>query len=111
MADEKPIQDILAMLTKTPEVAGLAVSIGAIALGASLMIDDYRDFGKLGTERNPPVPHHEIYGILVFMGGVTGACASGLALLKKLPPPPKPVEKLPPSVLEGAPPEIVEQFR
>ncbi len=104
------IQQILVTLTKNSEVAGLIASIGAITLGASLMLDDYRDFGKLGNERTPPVPHHEIYGILIFVGGIAGACTSGLALLKKLPKP-KNVERLPRSLLEGAPHEIIEKFR
>jgi hypothetical protein len=67
----------------TGELAGLAASIGTMALGAALIFDDVRDFGLDGSERDPPVPHHYIYGILMLLGGVAGTCYSGLSLLKK----------------------------
>jgi hypothetical protein len=77
----KWLQDLIA--SSGGEIAGLIGSIGAMALGAALLVDDYRDFGLDGTERDPPMPHHWLWGALVLVGGVAGACASGLALLKR----------------------------
>jgi hypothetical protein len=105
---KKQLQD---WLTENAEVAGLLASLGTIFGGAALLLDDVKDFGKIGTERNPPVPHHYMYGALMIISGVAGTCASGLALLKKLPKPKTVEKKLPPSVLEGAPPELIEKFR
>jgi hypothetical protein len=112
----KWLEDIVAIAAKNPELVGLAGSIGAIALGASLIMDDYKDLGEpicpgCKVIPNAPHPHHWLLGCLILLSGVAGTCASGLTLLKKLGPPPKPEEKLPPSVLEGAPREIVESFR
>jgi hypothetical protein len=105
---KKQLQD---WLTENAEVAGLLASIGTILGGAALLLDDVKDFGKIGTERNPPMPHHYIYGALMILGGVAGACFSGLSLLRRLPPP-NPKKKLPPSLLDqGAPAELVEKFK
>jgi hypothetical protein len=79
----KWLQDILAGATQNPELAGLVVSLGTIATGAALLLDDAKDFGKDGSERNPPMPHHWLIGALTLIGGVVGACTSGLAMLKK----------------------------
>lgn len=107
----KWLQDLLGAFSQNPEVAGLVASLGAIAAGAALMLDDAKDFGKDGTDRDPPMPHHWLVGALTLIGGVAGACTSSLALLKKLPPKPKAEEKLPPSLLEGAPTEVLEKFK
>jgi hypothetical protein len=103
---KKQLQD---WLSENAEAAGLLASIGTILGGAVLLLDDVKDFGKIGTERNPPMPHHYMYGALMVIGGVAGICASGLALLKKLPKPK--ASEMPPSLLEGAPPEVIEKFR
>jgi hypothetical protein len=106
----KWVQDLLGGLSQNPGAAGLVASLCAIVAGAALLLDDAKDFGKDGTERDPPMPHHWIYGTLILIGGVAGACSSGWALLKKLPKP-KGVERLPPSLLEGAPAEVIEKFK
>ena len=104
------IEGLINAVSSNPEVAGLAASIGAIALGATLVLDDYADLGKLGDERDPPMPHHYQYGLIILLGGVFGTCMSGLALLKRLANN-KRLKRLPPSLLEGAPPELIEAFR
>jgi hypothetical protein len=48
------------------------------------MIDDIRDLGKLGSERNPPMPHHWLYGLIAFMGGAVAMGLGGLMLLQEL---------------------------
>ncbi|MCR6691534.1 MAG: hypothetical protein MRT15_04015 [archaeon YNP-LCB-003-016] len=78
----KWLQELIA--NSSGEIAGLIGSIIAIATGAGLMLDDYKDFGLDGTERDPPMPHHWLLGSIVLIGGVMGACASGLSILKKL---------------------------
>jgi hypothetical protein len=75
--------DMLKVLSQNPETTGLAISLGAIVTGAVLMLDDYKDFGKDGSERRPAMPHHWLWGVLTLIGGVAGTCASGIALLKK----------------------------
>ena len=67
-----------------PDLVGLAGSIAAMALGGALMIDDYKDIGKDGSERDPPIPHHYMYGIITLLGGVAGTCLFGLKTLKKV---------------------------
>jgi len=104
------INDLFKMISSNPEAAGLAASLGAIALGAALALDDYADLGKVGDERDPPRPHHYQYGLALLLGGVAGTCASGLALLKKFAKPRK-VKRPPRSLLEGAPEELVKAFR
>jgi hypothetical protein len=116
LREEQPpkwLQDLLAGLQANQEAAGLALSLAAVAAGAALMLDDYKDFGKDGSERDPPMPHHWLLGALTLLGGVAGACASGAALLKRLPKPRREsAEKLPPSLLEqGASIELVEKYR
>lgn len=106
----KWMQDMLAGLVANPEVAGLAASVGTIALGVALALDDAKDFGKLGDERDPPVPHHWEYGILMLLGGIAGLGLSILDLLSKQPPLKR--APLPLSLEEqGAPIELVEKFR
>jgi hypothetical protein len=90
LKSEQPkwLQDLLTSLSANPETAGLALSVGAIATGAGLMLDDYKDFGEPVCEGcevipNSPHPHHWLLGALTLIGGVAGACVSGLALLKK----------------------------
>lgn len=100
----KWIQDLLNSLSQNPEAVGLAASLGAIAAGAVLLLDDYKDFGKDGSERNPAMPHHWQWGALTLIGGVAGACTSGLALLKKMPTPQKPLQRAPESFLKQAVP-------
>jgi hypothetical protein len=109
----KWLQDLLTGLQANQEAAALALSLAAVAAGAALMLDDYKDFGKDGSERDPPMPHHWLWGALTLIGGVAGACASGAALLRRLPKPRKRATvKLPPSLLEqGAPIELVEKYR
>jgi len=104
------INDLFKMLSSNPEAAGLAASLGAIALGAALALDDYADLGKVGDERDPPRPHHYQYGLALLLSGVAGTCVSGLALLKRFAGQRK-VKKPPRSLLEGAPAELVEAFR
>jgi hypothetical protein len=55
-----------------------------MATGVALMIDDIRDLGRLGSERNPPIPHHWIYGLIVFLGGAVATGLGGLMLLQDL---------------------------
>jgi len=100
----KLLEDIFAALRQNPEVAGLMSSIGAILLGGILLLDDYKDFGKDGSERDPAMPHHWLWGALTLIGGVAGACTSGLALLKKMPIPQKPLQRAPESFLKQAVP-------
>jgi hypothetical protein len=81
----KWLQDLI---SANPEAVGLASSVAAIAAGAGLMLDDYRDFGEPMCEgceaMDSPHPHHWLLGALAFLGGVAGVCASGLAILKRL---------------------------
>jgi hypothetical protein len=65
------------------EVIGLIASVGAMLAGGVMMLDDVKDFGKDGTERNPPRIHHWLVGALTFMGGLIGTCTFGIAVLKK----------------------------
>ena len=69
---------------ETLDAVGLAASIGTIALGTGLLLDDYKDIGLLGNERDPPMPHHYQYGLILIVAGVAGACYTGLSLLKHL---------------------------
>jgi len=98
--------------SRVPAILG---SISAIALGSGLLIDDYKDFGKLGDERNPPVPHHYIWGLVSLIAGVTGAGLTALDILRELgfKPPPELFRKIKerPSTLEGLPPEVLEVLR
>jgi len=71
---------------RTPQ---LLASIGAIGAGVALMIDDRKDLGRLGSERNPPLPHHWIWGALSFIGGLTGLGLTFMDLLVAAPPPKK----------------------
>jgi H+/Cl- antiporter ClcA len=108
---EKPKQkpDVEKLLAENAELTGLAASLGAMATGAALMVDDYADFGKDGTERDPPIPHHYMYGAIMLLGGLFGVCMSGLAFLKKVLPPPE-GEKPPESFVKQAVPlEDVER--
>jgi hypothetical protein len=113
--EPKWLQDLLDGFSQNPEFTGLIASLGAIAAGATMLLDDAKDFGKDGTERDPPMPHHWLWGALTLIGGVVGACTSGLALLKKLPvnrgAKLQGIEPLPPSTLEGAPKELVEKYK
>lgn len=65
------------------ELLGLIVSIGVTVFGVCLILDDVKDYGLFGVERNPPVPHHWIYGVLLMAGGIAGICYFGTILLKK----------------------------
>jgi len=67
-----------------PEAVGIGVGIGVIALGAVLLLDDYKDFGLSGAERSPPVPHHWLYGVLIIAGGVALICWCAACWLKRL---------------------------
>jgi hypothetical protein len=111
--EPKWLQDLLDGFSQNPEVAGLIASLGAIAAGAAMLLDDAKDFGKDGTERDPPMPHHWLWGALTLIGGVAGACTSSLTLLKKLSPPQKPVEMLPESFLKQSVPveKVQEKLR
>jgi hypothetical protein len=112
VAEGKKQQD---WLTENKEVAGFLAGLGAIMGGAAMLLDDVKDFGKPVCEGckaipNTPHPHHWLLGSLTLLSGIAATCASGLALLKKLPKP-KAVERLPPSLLEGAPAEVLEKFK
>ena len=75
---------LLQPLRDRPELGGLAGGMGAFILGAALLVDDYNDFGKDGSERDPPSPHHWLAGAIIMMAGVAATCASGLKLLAEL---------------------------
>ena len=96
----------------SPE-AGLLASGGAFFTGVALLLDDAKDFGKLGDEKdqtNRPianVPHHWLYGVLVMMGGAAGMGFSILRLMQENPPPPK----MPQSLVEGMPLRELNKFR
>jgi hypothetical protein len=69
----------------------LITSVGAMGVGVWLMIDDRKDLGKLvcnGCNAIPnfPHPHHNIWGILAFLGGVAGLGLTMLDLLIALNP-------------------------
>jgi hypothetical protein len=66
------------------KVAGLIASLGAVAVGGACLIDDYRDFGKDGFERDPPMPHHYMLGVVLLGLGVAGVGVSTLSLLVDL---------------------------
>lgn len=89
-------------------LTGLIASTGALLTGVGLLADDAADFGKLGHERDPPLPHHWIYGVLIMMGGAAGMGFSLLRLLQSTPPP---AAKLPRSLLEGADSETLDRFK
>jgi hypothetical protein len=97
----KWLQDLLSNVAQNSELAGLVASLGAIAAGSAMLLDDAKDFGKDGSERSPAMPHHWLVGALTLIGGVAGACTAGLALLKKVGPPPRRVE-VPESFLRQA---------
>jgi hypothetical protein len=73
-------EDILKALTR-PELAGGAV---ATVAGLALMADDVNDLGKTGLERDPPVPHHYLWGFLLTLVGVGALGVGALALLADL---------------------------
>jgi len=66
----------------TRDLAGLLGSLAGIAAGAGLVLDDYKDLGKDGSERDPPMPHHYMWGIIALLGGLAGTCLFGISLLK-----------------------------
>lgn len=90
----------------SPE-GGLLASGGAFFTGVALLLDDAKDFGKLGDERDPPLPHHWLIGALVMMGGAAGMGFSLLRLMQENPPP----LKMPQSLVEGMHPKTLESYR
>lgn len=89
-------------------MSGVLISGGAFFTGVALLLDDAKDFGKMGDERDPPLPHHWLYGALMMIGGTAGMGFSLLRLLQSSPPP---AAKLPQSLLEGAASETLETYR
>lgn len=90
----------------------LAASGATFLAGIGLLMDDAHDFGKMGTERDPPMPHHWLYGCLLILMSAAGLGFSLLDLLGSTPPPPAPAKKLPLSLEEqGATPEEVERVQ
>ena len=90
----------------SPEASVLASS-GAFFTGVALLLDDAKDFGKLGDERDPPLPHHWLVGALVMIGGAAGMGFSLLRLMQENPPP----LRMPQSLVEGMHPKILESYR
>jgi len=92
---------------------GIAGSLGGFVLGCALLADDYKDFGDFSTPNHPNPVHHWQLAIPILLVSLAGLGASLLDLLSKSPPPkpPKETPRLPPSVLKGAPQEILERFR
>ena len=62
----------------------LAAGLGVFATGAALLIDDYKDFGLDGTERDPPYPHHWLVGAILMIAGIGLTGASAVQILSKI---------------------------
>jgi hypothetical protein len=75
----------------SPVAVPVGASLAAFITGTALLLDDARDFGKLGNERNPPLPHHYLYGLVLMFGGMFGI---GLSLMSLIASDPKVVEAL-----------------
>lgn len=82
-AAEDPVLEAMKQLGEISPT--LVSSLGAFFGGALLLLDDYKDFGKMGDERDPPVPHHWLWGVLAMVGGVAGINLSLLNLLSSTP--------------------------
>lgn len=65
------------------DIASVAAGLAAAVLGAVLMLDDYKDFEKLGVERDPPLPHHGMLGVLMLIGGLAGLSVALTDLITK----------------------------
>jgi hypothetical protein len=71
----------------TKRAPAFIASIGAMATGVWLMIDDRKDLGKLVSNYGGiPHPHHNIWGILAFLGGLAGLGVTMVDLLIALSP-------------------------
>lgn len=72
-------------------VLPLGASLASFFGGVALLLDDVKDFGKFGEERNPPIPHHWIYGVILMCGGLVGL---GLSMMNLITSDPKVAEAL-----------------
>jgi len=108
---DKPLDEFNELLKKLGERSpALAASGAALLAGIALLADDAHDFGKLGGDKDHPSPfHHWMWGTLLIIGASAGLGAALLDLLCNMPPPPA-SERLPPSLIEGAPKEEVEKI-
>lgn len=97
----------------SPE-SGMMASAASFLAGVGLLVDDAKDFGEIVSIWSPkdmplpPHPHHWLIGVIAMMGGIAGIGFNLLRLLSMSPPP---KVKMPPSLLEGLPPELVERFK
>lgn len=104
----------------TDRLPAFAAGVGALIAGVAMLMDDFKDIGKTGAERNPPVPHHWMYGIIAIVGGVAGVGLTVLDLHKELVrrfgpravPKPRPkLEEAGPRLLQGVGSEVLEALR
>jgi len=98
------------ILARAPALVG---SIGALGAGVAMLLDDYLDIGKSGGERNPPMPHHWLYGVIALIAGVTGVGLTILDIdleLRKIKATDSKSKKLP-NPLEGVPEKVLASLK
>lgn len=96
-APEDPIANLMKSIGEISPTLG--PSLAAFFGGIALLLDDAHDFGKFGDERDPPMPHHWLWGCLLMMGGTIGL---GMSMLNFLAANPEAAEGLRKKIEEAA---------
>jgi len=61
------------------------ISLFSTLVSLYIILDDYKDIPKVGGERFPPIPHHWLYGVLLFLASIGGVGLMAFDLFMKLP--------------------------